>query len=264
MMAVGDEEHNILPPQVPDGWSVFHDSTHNRFYYVNTSSGETVWTLPASAVVATSQAQRSGNQLGSKPPPQSNSSTYNDTGKSRLPIGWTAYVDAKTKRWYYVGPAGETTWYRPGSNETPQDQQQTLAQQQQQSTSTQQTAATTPVTHNTLPIIRNSSIQTVGGERTTTNASHKLTPPGPPPAPSTSASPSWKLAPPKSHHQGNSNAHSNISIVSGVPRRRRSSDSRSRSLSTQIEIANKGQRLFRLGYDRRSDQPFELGKLQAK
>jgi hypothetical protein len=226
-----DEAENL--PNVPEGWSVFRDATHDRFYYVNHLSGQTVWTLPASA-------------FSQEPATPATGSTNTITAaKSRLPVGWTAYIDAKTSRWYYVGPAGETTWYRPGSTDDPRaDAHVPHPQPQQPSRQTidERRSSTT------------NAVPKVGASSTT------AMPPGPPPAPSASASPSWGLA---SVSQSRTGTYDSTRLSSGVPRRRRSSDVQSKSLSERIRLANQGQRLFHLGYDRQSDEPFALHKLCA-
>lgn len=79
------DPHQGLPP----GWVAEWAAADNRYYYVNTHTGERTWNRP-----------------GAPPPPAD--------PRVGLPPGWVAEWDAPDKRWFYVNThTGARQWDRP-------------------------------------------------------------------------------------------------------------------------------------------------------
>ena len=87
------DPHQGLPP----GWAAEWSAADNRYYYVNTHTGERTWNRPG----------------GPPPGPPADP-------RVGLPPGWAAEWDAPDKRWFYVNThTGQRTWDRPHGGPLP-------------------------------------------------------------------------------------------------------------------------------------------------
>ena len=85
-----DEELTAASLSLPPGWSAHVNDATGATYYHNRATGETQWTLPATATDDELAASLS------------------------LPPGWSAHVnDATGKTYYHNRATGETSWERP-------------------------------------------------------------------------------------------------------------------------------------------------------
>ena len=121
-----------VQPMLPAGWSERADPSSGRTYYVNLSTSETSWTLPAPAAqvvpLLPGWAARNHDETGRvyyhhvdsgetswTLPTASASPTV-----AALPAGWVEHLHAEQNRpYYHHAERGETSWVRPTAGAAP-------------------------------------------------------------------------------------------------------------------------------------------------